>query len=68
MKRPPPSFNHPRDACDEGPPAMMSVAGGLGDPARQWGPNPGGPPNFDGDGNVGVSDFLALLANWGPCP
>ena len=22
----------------------------------------------DNDGNVGITDFLALLANWGPCP
>jgi len=34
----------------------------LGD----WGPNPGGPPDFNDI--VGVSDLLALLANWGPCP
>ena len=26
------------------------------------------PWDFDGDGNVGVSDLLDLLANWGPCP
>ncbi|MEE9534340.1 MAG: hypothetical protein V3W06_07965 [Acidimicrobiia bacterium] len=26
------------------------------------------PPDIDGDGNVGILDFLALLANWGPCP
>ncbi len=31
----------------------------------QWG-NPGS-CNFDG-GGVGINDFLALLANWGPCP
>ena len=24
--------------------------------------------DFDGNGNVGASDLLALLANWGPCP
>ena len=23
--------------------------------------------DLDGDGNIGVSDLLALLANWGPC-
>ncbi len=33
-----------------------------------WGTDPGGPPNFDGDGSVGRSDLLALLANWGLCP
>ncbi len=26
------------------------------------------PADFDENGNVGVSDLLALLANWGPCP
>ena len=25
------------------------------------------PPDFDCDGNVGILDLLALLANWGPC-
>ena len=33
-----------------------------------WGTNPGGPPDFDGDGVVAVPDLLELLANWGPCP
>ena len=32
-----------------------------------WGPNPGHPADFDGDGMVGFSDLLALLAAWGPC-
>ena len=26
------------------------------------------PWDLDGDGNVGVSDFLALLGAWGTCP
>jgi hypothetical protein len=26
------------------------------------------PWDVDGDGVVGVLDFLALLAHWGPCP
>jgi len=26
------------------------------------------PSDFDGDGEVGINDFLELLANWGPCP
>ncbi len=26
------------------------------------------PWDFDGSGDVGVSDFLDLLGNWGPCP
>ena len=29
--------------------------------------NPGHPADFDGDGFVGITDFLELLANWGPC-
>jgi hypothetical protein len=24
--------------------------------------------DLDGDGTVGITDFLALLAAWGPCP
>ncbi len=32
-----------------------------------WGPNPGHPADFDGNGAVDVVDFLMLLANWGPC-
>ncbi len=28
-------------------------------------PDPG---DVDGDGNVGILDFLALLGSWGPCP
>ena len=26
------------------------------------------PGDLDGDGLVGTTDFLLLLANWGPCP
>ncbi len=26
------------------------------------------PGDLDGDGTVGILDFLALLAVWGPCP
>lgn len=26
------------------------------------------PWDFDGDGNVGATDLLSLLVNWGPCP
>ncbi len=26
------------------------------------------PWDLDGSGDVGVSDFLDLLGNWGPCP
>ena len=28
---------------------------------------PGGPPDFDGDGTVGILDLLTLLANRGSC-
>ena len=28
---------------------------------------PGGPPDFDNDGNVGTAGLLSLLVNWGPC-
>ncbi len=34
----------------------------------QWHTNPGGPPDFDGDGEVAVPDLLQMLARWGPCP
>ncbi len=26
------------------------------------------PWDIDGSGDVGITDLLALLANWGPCP
>jgi hypothetical protein len=29
---------------------------------------PACPADIDGDGDVGVTDFLVLLAEWGPCP
>ena len=32
-----------------------------------WGTDPGGPPDFDCDGTVGILDLLTLLANWGAC-
>ena len=35
---------------------------------RSGEPTPAGPPDFDGDGLVGITDFLVLPANWGPCP
>ena len=31
-------------------------------------PTGGCPADFDDSGDVGVSDFLELLGNWGPCP
>ncbi len=33
-----------------------------------WVTDPGGPPDFDGDGTVGILDLLTLLANWGAGP
>ena len=33
-----------------------------------WGTDPAGPPDFDCNNDVGVSDFLELLGNWGSCP
>ena len=33
-----------------------------------WNSDPGGPPDWDGDGNVGILDLFVLFANWGPCP
>ena len=33
-----------------------------------WGRNPDGSLDFDRNDNVGVSDLLVLLTNWGPCP
>ena len=33
-----------------------------------WGTDPDGPPDFNGNGDVGIDDLLELLANWGPCP
>jgi hypothetical protein len=33
-----------------------------------WGTDPAGPPDFDRDGDVGITDFLTLLAHWGACP
>ncbi len=34
---------------------------------KAWGTDPGGPPDFQRDGAVGITDLLALLARWGPC-
>ena len=31
------------------------------------GPGPGDPADVDGDGIVGITDLLAVLAAWGPC-
>ena len=49
---------------------MLFVIDGDGVPSEaslvQVGPGPVG--DLDGDGSVGILDFLALLAAWGPCP
>ena len=39
--------------------AVGTSAGSGGDPC---------PADLDGDANVGIVDFLQLLAAWGPCP
>ncbi len=39
-----------------------------GDNIQAWGGPPPCPADLDGDGNVGASDLLELLFNWGPCP
>jgi hypothetical protein len=46
---------------------------GFGHPTLELAPGVGGPgpdcaADLDGDGVVGITDFLALLAHWGPCP
>ena len=59
----------------DAPPADTTVTLGLfkpGDPASMAGPSvgplaPGIPGDVDGDGLVTITDFLALLAAWGPC-
>ena len=33
----------------------------------RYGPEPVAPPDIDGDGVVGILDFLLMLAEWGPC-
>ena len=47
----------------------FSVAfGGVSSPGTYVGVTGVGPPgDVDGDGVVGIIDFLAVLANWGPC-
>lgn len=32
-----------------------------------WGLDPGGPPDFNGDGVMNAADLIELLGNWGPC-
>ena len=33
-----------------------------------WDTDPGGPPDFDEDGNVGITDLFEMFGNWGACP
>jgi hypothetical protein len=33
----------------------------------RYNPEPVAPPDIDGDGVVGILDFLLMLAEWGPC-
>ena len=35
---------------------------------KAFGTDPGGPPDFDGNGDVDTADFLIFLAHFGPCP
>ena len=45
--------------------AAFATLGLLG----AWGPCAGCPADINHDGVVGITDFLTLLANWGPaCP
>ena len=48
---------------------MPTMAIGLSEQHApvSWDPCKGWPADFDGNGTVGASDLLALLANWGPC-
>ncbi len=32
-----------------------------------WGTKSVGPPDLDGDGVVGLGEFLLVLGNWGLC-
>ena len=56
-----------------GPPLGVSAEHNHGindllDFLAAWGPNPGHPADFDGNGDVNIVDLLKLLASWGPCP
>ncbi len=51
----------PGDGVDIGPTEMTSVV-------VSGGPCPQCDGDVDADGTVGINDFLALLAAWGPCP
>ena len=55
--------------------ASASCGGGVGVDATDlamllgaWGPNPGHPADFNGDGQVDAEDLATILAAWGPCP
>ncbi|MEE8155104.1 MAG: M12 family metallo-peptidase [Phycisphaerales bacterium] len=52
------------DSCDITSGTSQDVNGnGIPDECE----SPGIPGDLDGDGSVGASDLLILLANWGPC-
>ncbi len=50
--------------CDNLPDAMR---GDLSIPSTSPCAGPSCPADIDGDGEVGINDFLDLLAAWGPC-
>ena len=56
------TFHFPDGSIQEN---QLPPAGMLGDFDP---PLPCCPGDFDGDGDVGITDFLDLLAAWGPCP
>ena len=56
------------DVIGVDPDGMVDAEPGMPPAEHLWGTDPGGPPDFDDDGMVGITDFLELLANWGPCP
>ncbi|MHC4107803.1 MAG: hypothetical protein ACYS0D_06850 [Planctomycetota bacterium] len=53
-------------SCDLNVDGAVSTADQL-DLLGQWGSDPGGPPDFDGDGNVGTEEIETLLDAWGSC-
>jgi hypothetical protein len=62
---------NPRFAADEAdfdPGCGIPVVVDMGAYEYQGNPFPVKLGDIDGDGVVGITDFLKLLARWGPCP